>query len=86
MGVQVPPRTRQFAHAIRVESYLSADDAFLGLVRELEAEIAVDLGLSLWSGEPVGAQNSATGCDLGFLVQRASPNWERQDPCSWLYD
>jgi hypothetical protein len=35
---------------------------------------------------PVGAQNSATGCDLGFLVRRAGTDRKRQDACSWLYN
>jgi hypothetical protein len=32
----------------------------------------------------VGAQNSASACDLGLLVWRTSVAWARQDPCSWL--
>ena len=34
----------------------------------------------------VGAQNSATGCDLGFLVRRAGADRKRQDAGSWLYN
>lgn len=35
---------------------------------------------------PVGAQNSATRCDLGFPVQRTRAARERQAADSWLCD
>jgi hypothetical protein len=33
-----------------------------------------------------GAQNSAAGCDLGFLVRRIDTDRKRQDAGSWLYN
>lgn len=36
--------------------------------------------------QPAGAQNSATGCDLGLLVRRTGADRKRQDAGLWLYN